>query len=201
MIMYASRTGTKRNLRAMRAAGWRILVSATGVWRTEGFPYCLDNGAWTAHQKGVPFDVGAFERVVAALGDGADFVIVPDIVAGGLESLAFSLGWLPQLSGLRLLAVQDGMRTEDVAPHLSDTVGIAIGGSTEWKEASMRHWGRLSMDTGCYLHVLRVNSIRRIRMCQDAGAHSCDGTSVTRFACTLPKLDNAARQQHLWGSR
>lgn len=42
MIPYASRTGTKRNLDAMRANGWGLLVSAKGVLRTEGFPY-----AWT----------------------------------------------------------------------------------------------------------------------------------------------------------
>ena len=39
MIGYASRTGTKRNLDALRAAGWRLLISATGVHRDEGFPF------------------------------------------------------------------------------------------------------------------------------------------------------------------
>jgi hypothetical protein len=39
MIAYASRTGTKRNLEAMRQNGWRLLVSAKGVLRTEGFKY------------------------------------------------------------------------------------------------------------------------------------------------------------------
>ena len=36
MIAYASRTGTRRNLAALRGANWRLLVSATGVHRTEG---------------------------------------------------------------------------------------------------------------------------------------------------------------------
>lgn len=45
MIGYASRTGTRRNLDALRAAGWRLMVSARGALRTEGFPYALDNGA------------------------------------------------------------------------------------------------------------------------------------------------------------
>lgn len=39
MLGYASRTGTRRNLAALRAAGWRLLVSATGVHRDEGFPF------------------------------------------------------------------------------------------------------------------------------------------------------------------
>jgi len=138
------------------------------------------------------------------LGAGADFVIVPDIVAGGLESLAFSLEWLHRLSGLRLLAVQDGMTPDDVRPYLGVSVGLAVGGTTDapegnWKEQTLPAWGALARETGCYLHVLRVNSARRILLCQDAGAHSCDGTSVTRFAKTLPRLDAAAKQQHLFG--
>jgi hypothetical protein len=39
LTAYASRTGTKQNLDAMRKAGWRLLVSAAGVVRTEGFQY------------------------------------------------------------------------------------------------------------------------------------------------------------------
>lgn len=198
--MYASRTGTRRNLDALRAAGWRLLVSARGVWRTEGFPYAIDNGAWTAHQKGEPFDVAAFEGLVSELGNGADWIACPDIVAGGLESLDLSVSWLPRLPGLRLIPVQDGMALDDVRPLLGASVGLFLGGSTEWKLATMRQWGALARETGCYYHVGRVNTRRRIRMCTEAGADSCDGTSVTRFASTLPLLDAAAKQSgFVWG--
>jgi len=169
--MYASRTGTKRNLAALRAAGWRLMVSATGAHRTEGFRYALDNGAWTAHQQGLPFDFGAFERVVAGLGAGADFIVAPDIVGAGLASLRLSEEWLPRLDGIgarRLVAVQDGMRPDDVAPLLGPEIGIAVGGSTAWKLDTMRAWGTLARSACAHLHVLRVNTARRIRMCQDA---------------------------------
>ena len=69
MIGYASRTGTRRNLDALRAAGWRLLVSARGVLRSEGCGYALDNGAWTAHQRGEAFDEDAFVEAVDRLGD------------------------------------------------------------------------------------------------------------------------------------
>jgi hypothetical protein len=200
MIAYASRTGTRRNLDALREAGWRLLVSATGVQRTEGFRYALDNGAWTAHQQGSPFDVAAFVRAVDALGAGADFVVAPDIVAGGHESLRMSLAWLPRLLDQAprvLLAVQDGMTPGDVSPHIGGRVGVAVGGSTEWKEATARAWGALAREHGAWCHVLRVNTVRRIRLCQDAGASSFDGSSVSRFACNLPRLDAAVRQLHL----
>lgn len=90
MIAYASRTGTRSTLAALRAAGWRLLVSATGVLRTEGFGYALDNGAWSAFQRGQSFDELAFRRALDMLGAGADFVVVPDIVCGGEASLELS---------------------------------------------------------------------------------------------------------------
>lgn len=36
------------------------------------------------------------------------------------------------------------------------------------------------------------------RLCQDALLTSFDGTSATRYACTLPRLDLEVRQGHLW---
>lgn len=63
MIAYASRTGTRRNLDALRGAGWRLLVSATGVHRHEGFRYAIDNGAWTAYQAGTLWNESAFLRL------------------------------------------------------------------------------------------------------------------------------------------
>lgn len=193
--MYASRTGTRRNLAALREAGWRLLVSATGVWRSEGFPYAIDNGAWTAHQKGELFDASLFERCVDAMWEGADWIVVPDIVGGGLRSLDLSLSWAARLPGLRLIPVQDGMEPGHVEPYLHEGLGLFLGGSTEWKLERMRQWGAVARRAGCYYHVGRVNTRRRIRMCIEAGADSCDGTSATRFAVTLPMLDAASRQR------
>jgi len=199
LTAYASRTGTRRNLDALQAAGWRLLVSARGRLRHEGFRYALDNGAWTAFQKGEPFDVAAFERAVEWGGAEADWMIVPDIVAGGLDSLRYSMEWVPRLSGVcpLLLAVQDGMTPDDVRSVVGPELGIAVGGSTEWKERTATAWGALARASGAYLHVLRVNTCRRIAICRDAGADSFDGSSVSRFVCNLPRLDRARRQLSL----
>ena len=202
MIAYASRTGTRRTLSALRQAGWRLLVSARGVLRSEGFRYALDNGAWTAHQRGEPFDVAAFERAVAWGACDADWLILPDVVAGGVASLRYSLEWAPRLYGIcpLMLAVQDGMKPADVRSIVGHDIGIALGGSTAWKEATARKWGTLARGTGARFHVLRVNTARRIRICQDAGAHSFDGSSVSRFVKTLPMLDAARRQTTIMGA-
>lgn len=196
MVSYASRTGTRRNLQAMREADWRILVSAKGVLRTEGMRYALDNGAWTAFQQGEKFDEVAFGRAVDRLGEQADWIALPDIVMGGLASLDLSLRWLDRLQGIGtrlLLVVQNGMVADDVRDLLSPAVGIFVGGDTEFKLASLDSWSRLSRRRHCHLHVGRVNSARRIELCAAAGVNSIDGTSVTRFAKTLPRLDAALK--------
>jgi hypothetical protein len=198
MMPYASRTGTRRNLDALRARGWGLLVSATGVHRTEGFAtYGIDNGAWTAYQRGEPWNPQAFERVVAELGAGATFIVAPDIVGGGLASLRLSESWLPRLAGIgrrRLVPVQDGMTPADVEPLLGEDVGIFVGGLTPFKLATMPSWASAARRCGAYCHVGRVNTARRIKLCAMAGADSFDGTSGSKFASTIPMLDNARRQ-------
>ncbi len=196
LIGYASRTGTRRNLAVLREAGWRILVSARGCLRPEGFRYALDNGAYTAFQAGEPFDVPAFEKAIAILGADADWTVVPDKVADGAVSLRMAEEWLPKLAHLPMLliAVQNGMGHRDVAPWLGERCGIFLGGDTEWKLGTMRSWGDLAAERGCYYHVARVNSARRISRVQEAGADSFDGTSVSRYAKTMPRLDRQVRQ-------
>lgn len=202
MIGYASNTGTKRNLAALRDAGWRIMLTPDNPTPREGLKHCLDNGAWGAFQKGIPFDCGRFEKLVDTAGLKADFIVLPDIVAGGGNSLAFSVSWLPRLNSYRslLLPLQDGMDPKAVLailrawPH----VGIFLGGTTEYKLATMHDWGVAAAALGRWYHVGRVNSRRRIRMAAACGATSFDGTSATRFSCTLPLLDAARRQPNLF---
>lgn len=181
------------------------MVSAKGVLRTEAFErYCLDNGAWWAYANKQKFDEYAFATAYEMFADGADFVVLPDIVAGGLASLDFSLAWRNKLGkspSLQLLAVQDGMDVEHIRPLVGPEMGIFVGGTTEWKEATMGTWGALACERGAYLHVGRVNSARRIALCAAAGADSFDGSSVSRFAVSMPKLDNARRQRDLFGMR
>ena len=187
MIGYASNTGTRRNLQALRDNGWRILLTPDNPTPREGLRYGIDNGAWGAFQKQQPFDVKAFKTLVERRGGAADFVIVPDIVAGGEQSLDFSASWLPYLRPIRnlLLPVQDGMNPSRVGAWLSawTNLGVFLGGSTEWKLRTMYGWGMVAHSHGRHYHVGRVNSKRRIRLAHEAGADSIDGTSATMYSC------------------
>lgn len=200
MIAYASRTGTRRNLAALRSSGWRLMVSAAGALRSEGFEYALDNGAWSAFQQGRPFDERLFARGLRIMGAGADWAVLPDIVAGGHESLSLSLRWLRRVLDecqRAMLAVQDGMSAADVRDLVGPRVGIFVGGSTPWKLATIPAWCALGRERDAWVHVGRVNSARRIHACAAAGVTSFDGSSATRWAKSLPRLDLARRQLDL----
>lgn len=200
-MLYATITGTARNMAELRRCGFRLLTAP--VHLSRGVPpwkYAIDNGAWTAHQQGTEFDGEGFARMVDAMGEGADWIALPDIVCGGLASLDLSLSWLERLRGVGvplLVPVQDGMQARDVRDLLGADVGIFVGGSTEWKEKTMGAWARLARRHGAYCHVGRVNTQRRIAMVTAAGADSCDGTSATRFAVNAAPLARAAKQGSL----
>jgi hypothetical protein len=205
MMCYASRTGTKRNLHRLRAHRWGLLVSRAGEWRTEGFErIAADNGAWSDHQAGRPFDADAYERFLDWLPVTPDWLVLPDIIAGGHRSLALSVRYLNRcaaLAPLCLLAVQDGIEPADVSSLVGTGVGIFLGGSTAWKLARMADWGAFCAARGIHYHVARVNSIKRMSLAASCGADSVDGSSASRYAVTMPMLAYAARQPDLWAPR
>lgn len=205
MMGYASNTGTKRNLEALRAHGWRILLTPDNPTPREGLRHGVDNGAWKAFQKQQPFDEKAFAGLVERHGASADFVVVPDIVAGGMKSLDFSMSWLSRLCHLKLLLlpVQDEMDVAVVDNVLRNETGLGVflGGTTDYKLKMMPYWGGVAAALNRHYHVGRVNSVRRIQLCAEWGADSIDGTSATMYSQTLPMLDNALRQPNLLAPR
>jgi hypothetical protein len=210
MICYAPRTGTLRNIAKLKAAGWRWLISPHDEKRMvlHGMSYALDNGAWSAFQRGQPWDEAAFERELARFGPGADFIVVPDIVGDGRASLERSRQWLPRLlarpelaSARLLIGVQDGMTFADIEPMTGGRVGLFIGGSTEWKVANIIPWGRWAKARGLYVHCGRVNTIKRASICLAGGIDSFDGAGPAKYARDIPLLTNAASQSDLFAPK
>jgi len=209
MMGYATYTGTKRNLAALAAAQWRILLtpeswrpSTVKYLRHHGFRYAIDNGAWSAYQKKEEWDQELFEKLLKKMGRDADWVALPDVVCGGISSLRRSIAWVPFVLGRTtraLIPVQDGMVDEDVQALLGPRIGIFVGGSTEWKLRSIPRWAALGIKRRCWVHVARVNTKKRINLCSSVFVDSFDGTSASRFASSLPRLEMARRQLGLIG--
>jgi hypothetical protein len=91
-----------------------------------------DCGAYRDWRAGRAFDAVRWQRDMRWMsyrGIVPDFVVVPDVVAGGLASLTWSAFWRDVVpEGFpAYLAVQDGMSAKDVIPCLSDYQGIFVG--------------------------------------------------------------------------
>lgn len=200
MILYASATACRRNRVELHVHGYRMLVTPGRTREAHlgpGFGYALDNGAWTSHTQGVAWDPGLFRACVERLGGCADFVIAPDVVGGGLASLRMSESWLAWLAPRTrrvLVAVQDGVEQTDVRALVDVGVGIAIGGSTAWKERACAR----RMFESPILHVLRVNTQRRLELARHAGATSCDGSGPSKWSAVADRLPRALKQGALW---
>lgn len=203
MIAYASRTTNRRSLAELRTANWRLLLSPTRPENPPaGLRFAIDNGAWTYFKKQIPFDNEAFANLLERHGAAADFIVIPDCVENTHRTFELLRIWLNRLRHFRLIlfALQDGMCVEDIGELLREVpnMGLFLGGSTVWKLRTMYTWGIVAHAHQRYYHVARVNSMRRIKLAQEAGANSFDGSSVSRFAKSLPRLERARKQPHMF---
>lgn len=145
-------------------------------------PWALDNGAFKDWRAGRVFDADAFRKALAsasAFDVPPDFVVAPDIVAGGWASLNRSRTWRRDceraLPGVPVyLAVQDGMGFE-VAQELRDGFGgIFVGGSLAWKLRTAAGWVGAAQAMGRPCHVGRIGTRERVEWCRYIGADSID---------------------------
>lgn len=144
-------------------------------------PWFLDNGAFGDWKAGRPFDGEAFQADITRLRNSVmstapDFIVCPDIVAGGIDSLCFSLTWAPHLVGTAplYLAVQDGMEEAALEPHVRLFAGLFVGGSLPWKLREGRRWVAFAHRHGLRAHVGRCGTERRVAWARRIGADSID---------------------------
>lgn len=159
-------------------------------------PWFYDNGAFTDFRANRPFNILRFMRDLRAIRNGGiggadgriaafgapDFVVLPDLVARGLESLVESDGWIAEIADVAplYLAVQDGMTDGDVEALLARRpgllAGIFVGGSLPWKRETAASWVSFAHARGLRVHVGRVGTLERVRWALAIGADSIDSS-------------------------
>lgn len=158
-----------------------------GPW--PWFPYALDNGAFSFwDQKTNEFDhdawmgVGqlAWQRLMfwsQAVSTRPLWAIVPDVPGDAEGTLKKWEMLAPEVTHCpRALAVQNGMEPADVAALRVPPDVIAVGGSTEWKWATIAKWASAFPR----VHLLRCNSPTKLYELEALGVESCDGTGWNR---------------------
>jgi len=188
IVPYMAMSTNKRNFRWLDRYPWRWLLSpfrpnGADMDRFEGF--AIDNGAYVYGKRDLPFDADPFMRDVDTYGERADWVVIPDVLCDKDATLDQAERWIAILDGLPLLIVaQDGMVEEDLEPFCRRGIGIFIGGSTEFKLSSIPWIAQLCIRHDVLCHVGRVNTVRRLDICVNGGAHSFDGSGMAIFEDT-----------------
>lgn len=166
-------------------------VNAVRRTAEAGVPWAADNDAFSG------FDEARFVAMLDLLRDvpGCRFVTAPDVVGDASETWRLFSHWGPRIAdeyGLPAgFVLQDGATSRSV-PWLA-VDAVFIGGSTAWKLSPEAEWlAREAKDRGKWLHMGRVNGMRRLRRAQAWGCDSVDGSSFARFTDTwIPQALNA----------
>jgi hypothetical protein len=152
--------------------------SVDSLLRT-GLSWAADNGAFSG------FDTARFRRLLSRVAGKPRclFVVCPDVVGDAQRTLDLFDLWRYEVaaSGQPVALVgQDGLEDLSVPWHAFDC--LFIGGSTAWKlsrtAADLCHEAKAR---GKWIHVGRVNSLRRMMSAKDMGADSIDGSSLSMF--------------------
>lgn len=167
----------------------------------------LDNGAFKAWKDGKAGDFSKFFKRLAMAKEAKfvfDFCVVPDIVAGGSNSLELSNS---HILNLRLqhpkqkfyLVVQDGMNEQEVSRHIKMYHGIFVGGTLPWKLQTSKRWVELAHKYNKLCHIGRVGTAKRILWAKSIGADSVDSGLAMIHSHHLDSILNIEKSL-LWGA-
>jgi hypothetical protein len=183
MKVYQGNNTGEKSVKVCQQQGIGILLCA-GYRNPDRFAYyAVDNGAFSSWINNRPWDPVKFLKLLDKLetvSRAPDFVIVPDKVAAGNESLDFSLAWrdkLPNIGTRYYLAVQDGMSSERVDDVLDSFGGLFVGGTMDWKLQTAEEWVELAHVHRKPCHIGRIGTWGRIVWAAQIDADSIDSTS------------------------
>jgi len=177
MKAYVGQTCSRKLIKRLTALGIGECTNR-GEMPPRRTPFFYDNGAYSDWTAGREWDEAKWLSELDAVARMApDFVVAPDIVAGGLDSLERSRAYLDRLDGMKpYLVVQDGMRLENVQAAIGGFSGVFVGGTSDWKLETGSAWVDLAHANQVPCHIGRVGTGRKVRWAIDIGADSIDSS-------------------------
>jgi hypothetical protein len=152
----------------------------TGDIVRPGWTWAADNGCFGKNYVGDDRWFAWLQRFTEQQRATCLFATAPDVVGDAAATLERSQPWLPRIRALgykAALVAQDGL-TPDTTPWETFDV-LFIGGSTSWKLGSdAQTLIAAAKARGKFVHVGRVNSMRRFSMMSHLGVDSVDGTYI-----------------------
>jgi hypothetical protein len=168
----------------------------------EGRTWAMDNGVFTG-----AFDPERFVRTLDRLTEYRStcaFVAAPDVIGNADATLAAWPDWSRTIHALgypTALVAQDGLTPERIP---TDADALFIGGTDAWRDGpAVPALVRAAHARGLWVHVGRVNSLKRLRRFALLGAHSADGThsAFAGVPATVRLFDLVLGQTPLWNAR
>ena len=185
----------------MKDLGYGRMHSAN-MWRNpeKNLFWALDNGAFSSWLHNKPFDERGFEESLIKVERSKirpDFIVCPDIVAGGMDSLFFSLKWVHRIpAGIpAYLAVQDGMTPQIIDKYMFYFDGLFVGGSLDWKLKTGKIWVDFAHSNRMKCHIGRVGTFKRIVWALNIGADSIDSSTFPQAGIKGYKRIESAKKQ------
>lgn len=160
--------------------------------------WAADNGCFA---QGDAFDAERWLEWLAGLGHQGSclFAVAPDVLADARATRIRSLPWLSRVRALGYppaFVAQDGCESaaEAAQPPWDEFDVLFIGGTTRWKLSGHAAWVVTeAMRRGKWVHMGRVNSLRRIQAAKLMGCDSVDGTVLAFRARKQGRGDPLAR--------
>lgn len=193
VIAYVGQTRSEKLIARLAALGIGECTQR-GELPPRRRPWFHDNAAYSDFVAGKPFNVtrwwGDVRRIAYDKLE-PDFIVLPDIVMGGVRSLQHSLDWAevvpPELAPHCYLVVQNGMEPDDVDAVLRRArvndhliAGLFVGGDLDWKLETAAAWCELAHARGRRCHIGRVGPAPRVRWARSIGADSIDSSLPLR---------------------
>jgi hypothetical protein len=145
----------------------------------HGLVWACDNDAYSG------FNETRYLNMLSSVAGarGCRFVTAPDVVGDADATLDLFDPWrrIIREHGLPVaLVAQDGL--EDVTVPWHDLDALFIGGTTEFKlSEAAADLARQARARGKWVHMGRVNSVRRLIYAREVGCHSVDGSGYAIF--------------------
>jgi len=210
MKVYCGSTAGVKTLSYLKEKNYGLMLNPSS-WKysqNSAFPWqywALDNGAYKSYTDGVDFDKTKFLKTIyeklPKSKMSPDFIVVPDKVGAGIESLRFSLAWHSRLKYMKeynwYLAVQDDMEFDDVRKVMADFDGIFVGGTVKWKVKTGEYWVKLAHKYNKPCHIGRVGTFKRVLWAKRIKADSIDSTNFVRNPNGFRPLESAKVQTML----
>ena len=149
------------------------------------FRHIIDNGAYHSYINNKPYDINPFLKLLDVdRGREPDFVVIPDIVAGGLKSLEYSIQSIDKIPKKfkRYLVVQDGIQPYHIADCFiaKEIDGFFVGGTKEWKLRNYELWCNVARSYRLPCHIGRFGNYEKLLMAYKAGADSVDSSNFSQ---------------------